>query len=210
MTTDEKAALPDAYELARALGLKGNLKLLREEYGALQYGGLSLLHERDTKDDRGRPIKVATAIQVGDGEKPPMVIMRQSAGAGEDADSEAERRRWAAVTASQAIQRFEREHPLKLRNRKSAGLTVAEMFDHFGEPRPAGKLPDSMRYVLTVPKTIPAGRVLVHNHIQHAVDTPCGWNGFRAWTQKRSRRLERCKCGWSGLPHYRVRPDLAD
>jgi elongation factor P hydroxylase len=67
----------------------------------------------------------------------------------------------------------------------------------------------SIRYVrgFTVPRTIPAGRVLVHNHIvqAHGVYTVCGWNGFRAWTQKPSRKLEPCKCGWSGLVHYRVK-----
>jgi hypothetical protein len=66
---------------------------------------------------------------------------------------------------------------------------------------------ESQRYVrdFTIPKSIPAGRVLVHNHIRHAVDTPSGINGFRAWTQKPSDQLGRCNCGWSGLPHYRVR-----
>jgi hypothetical protein len=56
---------------------------------------------------------------------------------------------------------------------------------------------DSMRAVraFTVPRTIRAGRVLVHNHIAHAIDTPCGMKGFGAWTQRPSNELERCKCG---------------
>jgi hypothetical protein len=57
----------------------------------------------------------------------------------------------------------------------------------------------------TVPKSIPAGRVLVHNHIRHTARTPCGERGFRAWTQKLEERLERCECGYAGLPHYRVK-----
>jgi hypothetical protein len=56
-----------------------------------------------------------------------------------------------------------------------------------------------------LPRAIPTGYVLVHNHIRHAVGTPCGINGFRAWMQKPNNRLERCKCGWSGLPHYHVK-----
>jgi len=59
-----------------------------------------------------------------------------------------------------------------------------------------------------IPRTIPPGRVLVHNHVMHDVDTPPGWNGFRAWTQDKNDEpaaLVRCPCGWAGLPHYRVR-----
>lgn len=47
--------------------------------------------------------------------------------------------------------------------------------------------------------------VTVHNHVQHTADMPNGANGFRFWTQKMNSRLVRCKCGWSGLPHYRIR-----
>ena len=64
----------------------------------------------------------------------------------------------------------------------------------------------SIRYIrFCVPRTIPAGRVLVHNHVQREVDTPSGLRGFRAWTQKRSNKLVLCECGWAGLPHYRVK-----
>ena len=56
----------------------------------------------------------------------------------------------------------------------------------------------------TVPKEIPAGRVLVHNHVKHTTRTRSSVRGFRAWTQKLSDRLAPCKCGWSGLPHYIV------
>jgi hypothetical protein len=66
------------------------------------------------------------------------------------------------------------------------------------------------RYVrgLTVPRTIPPGRVLAHNHIQHTSNTVCGVNGFRAWTWPKEnvpRNFVKCPCGWSGLPHVALR-----
>jgi hypothetical protein len=62
-----------------------------------------------------------------------------------------------------------------------------------------------MRYINgdSVPKSVGAGRVLCHNHVQHKVDTPCGVNGFRGWTDtKPPPKFVKCPCGWSGLPHY--------
>jgi hypothetical protein len=61
------------------------------------------------------------------------------------------------------------------------------------------------RYVAgdTVPKSVKAGRKLMHNHIIHTVDMPCGVNGFRAWTDtKVTAGFVKCNCGWPGLPHY--------
>jgi hypothetical protein len=55
------------------------------------------------------------------------------------------------------------------------------------------------------PRTVPAGRVLAHNHVRHTVDMPSGRNGFRAWTwpkDKKPRDFVRCGCGYAGLPHY--------
>jgi hypothetical protein len=67
-----------------------------------------------------------------------------------------------------------------------------------------------MRYVngFTVPKTVGQGRVLMHNHVRHSKMMPCGRNGFRAWTDTKTpgRHFKRCKCGWSGLPHYSQHP----
>ncbi len=63
----------------------------------------------------------------------------------------------------------------------------------------------SIRYVgsLRVPRSMAPGRVLMHNHVQHSVDTPCGVNGFRAWTDTEPpSEFGKCPCGWSGLPHY--------
>jgi hypothetical protein len=58
------------------------------------------------------------------------------------------------------------------------------------------------------PRTIPRGKVLVHNHV-----IPVGFHkwlhhgasGFRAWTQKKTPELTRCRCGWADLPHYHIR-----
>ena len=64
------------------------------------------------------------------------------------------------------------------------------------------------RYVCSgiVPTTIGKGRVLMHNHIKHDKHTPCGVNGFRAWTDSSPpEHFVLCECGWSGLPHYRRR-----
>jgi hypothetical protein len=61
-----------------------------------------------------------------------------------------------------------------------------------------------------VPRTIAAGRVLAHNHVQHTTYMGHGINGFRCWTWPKGkvpRNFKRCKCGWSGLPHYRLRAD---
>jgi hypothetical protein len=57
----------------------------------------------------------------------------------------------------------------------------------------------------SVPKSVGVGCVLCHNHIQHTADTPCGENGFRAWTDiKPPPNFAPCPCGWSGLPHYAI------
>ena len=69
---------------------------------------------------------------------------------------------------------------------------------------------DGSRYVrgFTVPRSIPAGRVLAHNHVQHTSGMGCGINGFRAWTwpeDKVPRHFIKCPCGWSGLPHVAAR-----
>jgi len=67
-----------------------------------------------------------------------------------------------------------------------------------------------VRYLGAMPRSVPKGRVVVHNHISakddKGKDRKPGDSNFRAWTEKPSRRLlVRCDCGWSGLPHYRPR-----
>jgi hypothetical protein len=62
----------------------------------------------------------------------------------------------------------------------------------------------------TVPKTIPEGRVLHHNHVRHGPGTTCGVNGFRAWTYPGVMDgFVKCPCTWSGLPHYALKMHVA-
>lgn len=73
---------------------------------------------------------------------------------------------------------------------------------------------NGMRYwnSASVPKRVPAGRVIVHNHVRRHKDQPHGAMGFRVWTEDApaQRDLVKCKCKWSGLPHYRVRSTKKD
>ena len=55
----------------------------------------------------------------------------------------------------------------------------------------------------TVPRSVPKGRVLMHNHGLHDVDTPSGTNGFLGWTEP-----EPPPGFVHGLPHY-ARADVA-
>jgi hypothetical protein len=49
--------------------------------------------------------------------------------------------------------------------------------------------------------------VVVHNHVRHERDTRSGLNGFRAWREEVSDKIEPCDCGWQPAkpPHYRVK-----
>jgi hypothetical protein len=61
----------------------------------------------------------------------------------------------------------------------------------------------AMNYWKRVPKSVRRGRVLMHNHVRHSIDMPCGVSGFRAWTDTTPPPgFVMCPCGWSGLPHY--------
>jgi hypothetical protein len=60
-----------------------------------------------------------------------------------------------------------------------------------------------VRYLPRIPRKIPEGRVLMHNHVRHGKTTQTGINGFRAWTAiKPYPDFVLCRCGWSGLEHY--------
>ena len=65
---------------------------------------------------------------------------------------------------------------------------------------------DDMQYLDRLPAAIPAGRVLVHNHVRPT--RALGSRGFRAWVQAPDRppRLEACPCDWAPElgQHYRV------
>jgi len=60
----------------------------------------------------------------------------------------------------------------------------------------------------SVPKLVSSGGALMHNHVRHSKDMPCGANGFRAWTDNMPPPgFKPCRCGWAGLPHYSRIPD---
>lgn len=77
----------------------------------------------------------------------------------------------------------------------------------------------TQRYIpmFTLPRVIPAGRIVVHNHVRPVgfPDVPLGWMGFRAWTDVPTGQIARhgepyrvivCRCDWAPhLPeHYRI------
>jgi hypothetical protein len=112
----------------------------------------------------------------------------------------------AAETVAEAIAEQCNRRGVKTRSKdgkwteRNVAVTLVR---HFTKERH----PFDKRYVrgFTVPKKIPAGRVLVHNQVNHKETTPNGVIGFRAWTQlPDAEGLTGCDCGWSGLPHYRV------
>jgi hypothetical protein len=49
------------------------------------------------------------------------------------------------------------------------------------------------------------GRIIVHNRVAHTLTQIPGAHGFRAWTQLPDRACVKCNCGWSRLPHFRMR-----
>jgi len=62
-----------------------------------------------------------------------------------------------------------------------------------------------VRYVRggTRPRSIPSGRVLMHNRVFHGRTSRCGDAGFRCWTaDARFADFEECPCGYGGLKHY--------
>ena len=59
-----------------------------------------------------------------------------------------------------------------------------------------------------IPRKVPKGKFIWHNHIQHCVGMSHGLNGFRCWNGLLPidyRQFERCHCGWIDLPHYKRR-----
>jgi hypothetical protein len=55
-----------------------------------------------------------------------------------------------------------------------------------------------MRYINSIPRKLPEGRVLVHNRARPA--RPLGTGGFRAWTQILDDTIEPCRCNFAGYP----------
>jgi hypothetical protein len=59
-----------------------------------------------------------------------------------------------------------------------------------------------------VPRKVPEGKFIWHNHVQHCVGMGHGVNGFRYRAGRRPinyRMFMRCQCGVIGLPHYSIR-----
>lgn len=76
---------------------------------------------------------------------------------------------------------------------KSFAAVAAEIYAETG-----------MLYLKRLPKAIPEDHVLVHNTVLPA--SPLGRNGFRAWLQVISDKLELCPCKWANKlgTHYRI------
>jgi hypothetical protein len=63
-----------------------------------------------------------------------------------------------------------------------------------------------VEYLRRLPKAVPAGSVLVHNHVRPT--RHLNMRGFRAWlSQPDLDAFEVCACGWASKlgPHFRVR-----
>ena len=59
-----------------------------------------------------------------------------------------------------------------------------------------------------LPRKVPKGKFIWHNHVQHCVGMSHGLNGFRCWNGFLPidyRKFEHCHCGWIDLPHYKIR-----
>jgi hypothetical protein len=79
--------------------------------------------------------------------------------------------------------------------------------------RERGRKPAPLKYLDTLPREVPADRVLVHNQVRPVARRP-GARGSRIWLQvlTDNPRLELCDCGWApelGV-HYRVVAPSAD
>ena len=66
---------------------------------------------------------------------------------------------------------------------------------------------DEKRYLRRVPKVVPAGRIVVHNHVRPM--PVLGENGFRAWTEPEGTpdRVV-CVCSWASHLDEHDRVDL--
>ena len=61
-------------------------------------------------------------------------------------------------------------------------------------------------YLTLVPKVVPSGKIIVHNHIRPR--RVLGDGGFRAWiTDPDDEKYELCTCGWARhlSEHYRIK-----
>ena len=59
-----------------------------------------------------------------------------------------------------------------------------------------------------IPRSVPKGKFIWHNHVAHCVGMGHGVNGFRyrnGLLPVDYRKFERCHCGVIDLPHYKIR-----
>ena len=67
---------------------------------------------------------------------------------------------------------------------------------------------DTSRYLAHVPKTVPPGRIVIHNRVQCTPGQVPGVRGFRAWTDVPDGNpfYVLCECRWAPHlgDHYRV------
>lgn len=66
---------------------------------------------------------------------------------------------------------------------------------------------DAWRYLRAIPKTVPSGKVVVHNQVR-PVARLVGERGSRIWLSPRNpTRLVRCHCPWAPElgRHYKVK-----
>ena len=57
-------------------------------------------------------------------------------------------------------------------------------------------------YVEVLPRAVPAGTYLVHNHLQP--QKPLGRNGFRAWLAIKADNLVKCCCNFGGCRNSKL------
>lgn len=78
---------------------------------------------------------------------------------------------------------------------------------HTAIESPWDELPDGRRYLRSLPKIIPADRVLVHNSVR--ASRRQGQRGARYWLQPAAANLEPCACGWAAehSVHYHVKKE---
>jgi len=75
----------------------------------------------------------------------------------------------------------------------------------------SGSSSAKIKYLSNVPVAVPAGEVLVHNHVTPnagIVGQRLGARGFRAWLAVRSTGCVKCDCGFAKHIKVHYRPDL--
>jgi hypothetical protein len=99
------------------------------------------------------------------------------------------------------------DEPAKLgaRERRRVAAQLGHRIRRIRQSAAAKRKPGEPEYVDRVPKEVPTGKVLVHNHVRPR--KTLGLGGFRAWLAKPEAIYEECPCDWAPQvgTHYRVR-----